>query len=101
MTRRQTPPQEIILVYRPVGKSHVFTSASPDMSGFHMSHPSLQCAFELASFGLGKHVSEMYGCEAAYKVEGNFEDFEAHLKGHSPRSNLIKATLNTKALEAA
>jgi hypothetical protein len=101
MARLSNPPAEITLVYRPVGKSHVFTSASPEMSGFHMSHPSLKCAFELASFGLGKHVSELYNCNAAYKVDGNFEDFEAHLKGDSLRANLIRATLNTRELEPA
>lgn len=66
-----------------------------------MSHPSLKCAFDLAVFGLGKHVSELYGCEAVYRVEGNFEDFEAHLNGRSLQSNLITASLRTKELEAA
>ena len=96
MGRRAAPPQEITLVYRPVGKSHVFTSPSSEMAGFHISHPSLKFAFNLAGYALGKHISELYQCSAVYEIEGSFEEFQGHLKGESLRTNLITAHLSTR-----
>jgi|ERR1700682_1140903 len=81
MPSRATPPEEITLVYRPVGPSHVFTANGPGMSGFHISHPYRKVAFDLAVDALGKHVALLYGVDAPqYEFDRSYEDFEAHLK---------------------
>ena len=64
MGRPAAPPDEITLVYRPVGPSHVFTATGPSMSGFHISSPDLKVAFDLAGVALGKHVALIYGVHA-------------------------------------
>jgi len=87
-----TPPEEITLVYRLVGPSHVFTANGPEMSGFHISHPNLKVAFDLAGKALGKHVSLIYRVDAQYEFERSFADFESHLKcGIS--ANQVKARI--------
>jgi hypothetical protein len=92
MTRRETPPEEITLVYRPVGPSHVFTANGPEMSGFHISHPQRKTAFELAVKALGKHVHLIYAVDAHYQFERTYEDFEAHLKD-AIEGNEVKARI--------
>ncbi|MBI2713644.1 MAG: hypothetical protein HYX37_04220 [Rhizobiales bacterium] len=93
MGRLATPPDEITLVYRPVGQSHVFTAAEPEMSGFHISSPYLEVAFGLASIGLGGYVSKLYGIEAEYEIQCSFKEFEDHLKGKSTLANFVIAKM--------
>ena len=90
MGRCASPPDEIILVYRPVGRSHVFTAKGPELSGFHISHPDLKTAFHLAGAALGKHVALIYDTEPRYEFERSFKDFETHLKGEI-LGNQVKA----------
>jgi hypothetical protein len=89
---RSTPPQEVTLVYRPVGPTHVFTANGPEMSGFHISHPDRKVAFELAGDALGKHVKLIYGVDAEYEFDRSFADFESHLKGEIS-ANQVKARI--------
>ena len=84
-----SPPSEITLVYRVVGKTHVFTAL--DMTGFHIGSSSLRCAFEQASVALGEHVTAVSGMQAQYSFEPSFEAFEAHLKGKGLIGNFVKA----------
>jgi Na+-transporting NADH:ubiquinone oxidoreductase subunit NqrB len=77
MTSCTSPPDEIILVYRQVGRLHVFTAVGSEMSGFHISHPDLKTAFYLAGAALGRHVVLIYGVEPQYEFERLFDDFEA------------------------
>lgn len=85
-------PAEIILVYRPVGNSHVFTANGPKMSGFHISSPTLEVAFDLAGLALGKHVKLIYGIDAEYRIENSFDEFRNHLKG-SIQGNQVRARI--------
>lgn len=86
------PPSEVTLVYRPVGKSHVFTANGHKMSGFHISSPVLKTAFELAGVALGKHVKTIYGIDAQYEIESSFDNFVKHLK-ESIQANEVKARI--------
>jgi len=95
MGTRTSPPNEITLVYRPVGPAHVFTIKGPDMSGFHVSHPDRKVAFKLAGEALGKHVALIYGVDAHYEIVCSFDDFESHLKGEI-EGNQVKARITHK-----
>lgn len=102
MPRGSSPPEEITLVYRPVGPSCVFTANGPEMSGFHISHPHRKVAFDLAVKALGKHVALIYGVDAHYEFELSYEDFEAQLKSHEITANEFKARItHTPALQPA
>jgi hypothetical protein len=92
VARIANPPREITLVYRPVGKSHVFTATGPNMKGFHISSPHLRVAFDLAPVALGKHVGLIYGVPARYEIEHSFDDFAGHLSASIP-GNRIKAVI--------
>lgn len=92
MGHRQPPPDEITLVYRFVGPSHVFTANGPEMCGFHISHPYRKVAFELAVEALGKHVALIYGVDAKYEVERSYLDFKSHLKSEI-EGNQVKARI--------
>jgi hypothetical protein len=95
MGSHATPPEEITLVYRPVGPSHVFTANGPQMSGFHISHPFRKVAFELAVEAIGKHVALIYGVDAEYVFDRSYDDFESHLKGEI-EGNQVKARITHK-----
>lgn len=100
MTRLATPPpDEITLVYRPVGPSHVFTASGPEMCGFHISSPKLKVAFDLARASLGRHVALIYGGAAEYEFEHSFEAFEADLNGESLCGNIVKARITHREVE--
>jgi hypothetical protein len=75
--RRETPPQEVNLIYREVGKTHVFTAA--ELRGFHIGSESLAFAYENLAQALSEHVSRVFGCEAKYCIEGSFDEFRHHL----------------------
>lgn len=100
MSYGASPPDEITLVYRPVGLSHVFTATGPEMSGFHISHPSLQVAFGLAALGLGRHVTSLYGIEANYEIQCSYDDFLSHLKGEGQQGNFVIARITHEAAGA-
>src|SRR4051812_44705817 len=81
-TNTGTPPREITLVYRPVGKSHVFTATGANMKGFHISSPDRKVAFDLAALALGKHVGLVYGVHPVrYEIENSYDEFESHIGG--------------------
>ena len=97
MARREAPPDEITLVYRPVGPSHVFTALGAHMSGFHISHPDLKVAYGLAEASLGPHVKLIYGVAVEYEIPMGFEAFSRHIKGHqSLDSNRLTARIHDK-----
>jgi hypothetical protein len=98
MGRRTTPPpEEITLVYRPVGPSHVFTANGPEMSGFHISHPHRKVAFELAVEALGKHVALIYGVDTQYELERSYDDFETHLRNEIEGNQVTARIAHTQA----
>lgn len=72
------PPAEVTLVYREVGKTHVFTA--PDFRGFHIGSSVLKTAYEQAVIALGEHISRVYNCPASYRIERSFKEFETLLK---------------------
>jgi hypothetical protein len=73
-----TPPAEVTLVYREVGKTHVFTA--PDLRGFHIGSSVLKNAYEQAVIALGQHVSRVFECSVAYRMARSFKEFENLLK---------------------
>lgn len=73
-----TPPVEVTLVYREVGKTHVFTA--PDLHGFHIGSSVLKNAYEQAVIALGQHVSRVFDCNVAYRMDRSFKEFESLLK---------------------
>jgi hypothetical protein len=75
---RATPPNEIALVYREVGASHVFNA--PEVPGFHIGSSLLKKAFEQALIGLGEHMSRVCGRSVHYGADLTYEQFLAHLK---------------------
>jgi hypothetical protein len=81
--RHEVPPEQVTLVYREVGKTHVFTAR--ELRGFHVGSAERKFAFEHAFTALSEHVSRIYGCHAEYKTDLTYAQFEAHLKG--PTSN--------------
>jgi hypothetical protein len=96
---RHAPPEEITLVYRPVGPSHVFTALGYRMSGFHISHYDLKTAYEWAEASLGPHVKLIYGIEADYEIPMGFETFKRHITGHQKLedANKVTARIHEKA----
>lgn len=78
MTKKHnSPPKEIDLVYREVGKTHVFIA--PKLRGFHIGSSSLEKAFGLAIEALGQHVTRLTKTPAAYQVDCTFSEFRKHL----------------------
>lgn len=94
-----TPPREITLVYRPAGKSHVFTAAGAKMEGFHISSPDRKVAFDLAALALGAHVGMVYGVDPLrYEIETSYDEFEAHvgvINGNRVRAVIAAAQTQT------
>ncbi len=87
-----TPPREITLVYRPVGKSHVFNATGANMKGFHISSPDRKVAFDLAAIALGRHVGLVYGVPTVrYEIQHSYDQFEAHVGGIN--GNRLKAVI--------
>lgn len=87
-----TPPREITLVYKPVGKSHVFTATGSKMKGFHISSPDRKRAFDLAGVALGRHVGLVYGVQTVrYEILNSYDEFEAHVGGIN--GNRLKAVI--------
>src|SRR5262245_15917673 len=70
------PPDEITLVYRNLGMTHVFIAQ--EFRGFHVGGPTLREALDTAIHSLGKHVSLLYGLTTPveYQLQGTLGDFE-------------------------
>ena len=84
MTERNTvPPEQVTLVYREVGKTHVFTAR--ELRGFHIGSADRKFAFEHAFAALSEHVSRLYDCKAQYQSILSYQEFEKHLK--APTNN--------------
>ena len=77
--RGSAPPDHVTLVYREVGKTHVFTAQG--LKGFHVGSCTLDAAFKLALTALGEHVSLLCGREVKYEAATALRDFKQHLKG--------------------
>lgn len=72
-------PQELALVYRQVGNSHVFTSKSAP--GLHIGSSQRSEAFTCALTGLSEHFTRLYGRSVRYESDMDFDEFEARLCG--------------------
>lgn len=73
-----SPPQSVALVYRVVGKTHVF--ASDNLRGLvHVGSHDRETAFNDVISALNDHVTNAYKCEAAYRCETTYEEFCEHL----------------------
>lgn len=80
-TTQQIPPKEVHLLYREVGRTHVFTAE--EFRGFHIGARDLKKAYEQAITALGEHVSLTLNCTSPvkYEAEYSYADFVRHLKG--------------------
>jgi hypothetical protein len=83
MFRNQSPkiPEDVGLLYRPVGRSHVFSA--PDLPGFQIGHPDLQLALEGICPALSSHLSATHGVPLRYELAGDYMLFLARI-GHFP-----------------
>lgn len=78
MNEQITVPNNVELIYRVVGKTHVFSSKG--IRGLvHIGSHDRQEAFTNVIESLGAHVSAAYGCEAAYKCAISYTQFEEHI----------------------
>ena len=77
MTMQVLPPSEVNLIYRNVGRTHVFTAM--ELPGFHIGSSLLEHAFNKAAEALNEHVSKLYRCEATYQLEFKYDAFLAQI----------------------
>jgi hypothetical protein len=84
-----TPPPEVTLIYRELGKTHIFTVA--ELRGFHVGSSSRSFVFNQLAEALSEHVSLVYGCKAQYRLEVAYEEFEARLNGGELRAPFLIA----------
>lgn len=77
MATQLLPPSEVNLIYRNVGKTHVFTAM--ELPGFHIGSSRLEHAFNKATEALNEHVSKLYKCEATYQLEFDYDAFLAQI----------------------
>jgi hypothetical protein len=72
-------PDEVALVYRMVGETHVFTSTGID-GLVHVGSHDKRTAFDCAFKALSLHVSKTSGMAVEYEPEQSFEEFfdDAH-----------------------
>lgn len=54
-------PEEVTLIYRKVGATHVFTAEG--FPGFHIGSSRLATAYKEALGALGEHVALVRGCD--------------------------------------
>lgn len=78
-TVTKTPPTSVTLIYRAIGKTHVFTAQ--EFKGFHIGSSSLRKAYEQAIKALGEHVSLIYGQSVEYETRQTYEAFQRKLSG--------------------
>jgi hypothetical protein len=74
-------PSEVNLIYRDVGKTHVFTAL--ELPGFHIGSSQLEHVFTQATAALNEHVSRLCKCEAKYQLDYTFEEFLAQIQSHT------------------
>lgn len=74
-------PAEVNLIYRNVGKTHVFTAL--ELPGFHIGSSQLAHVFHQATAALNEHVSKLCKCEAKYKLDYSYEGFLAQIQSHT------------------
>ena len=74
-------PAEVNLIYRNVGKTHVFTAL--ELPGFHIGSSMLEHVFQQATDALNEHVSKLCKCEAKYKLDYSYEGFLAQIESHT------------------
>jgi len=74
------PPQEVTLVYRNLGMTHVFFAE--EFHGLHVGGQTLREALDNAIYALGKHITLLYGLStpAQYALQGTADDFESQLR---------------------
>ncbi len=95
------PPPEVTLLYREVGKTHVFTADHDKLRGFHIGSSDLSRAFHQAAIALGEHVSRVFGCSANYTLEISFTEFQERLgKDHDVQHILAGGLLIAKRDES-
>jgi hypothetical protein len=74
-------PAEVNLIYRNVGRTHVFTAL--ELPGFHIGSSMLEHVFQHATAALNEHVSKLCDCEATYKLDYSYEGFLAQIESHT------------------
>ena len=92
-------PEEVGIVYRNVGNTHVFTSKG--IEGLvHCGSSELEDAFNQVIACLNHHVSEVYDCEVEYKSQVPFNEFEQHLASSNDIvGNFLTLTLDSKQVD--
>ena len=90
-------PEEVGIVYRSAGSTHVFTSKG--IKGLvHCGSSDLEDAFNQVIACLNHHVSEVYNCEVEYKSQMSFEEFSQHLASDNDiLANFLTLTLDSKS----
>lgn len=83
-------PNEVTLVYREVGNSHVFTAAGI-VGLVHVGSCDRKKAFDNAFVALSTHVSMLTGKKVSYVPDRTYEDFAEHVGGNDLSSNFITA----------
>jgi hypothetical protein len=86
MSPQALPPTEVNLIYRNVGKTHVFTAL--ELPGFHIGSSKLEHVFKQATDALNEHVSRLYKCDAKYQIEFTYEAFRVQV-GKSTGKNFV------------
>ena len=89
MDRLTEVPNEITLVYREVGGTHVFTA--PNFKGLHIGSSDLKNAYSLVPVALSEHVSSVCSQESEYVLSMPFEQFESHLTSGSIMDSIVIA----------
>lgn len=92
-----SPPQQVTLVYRNLGITHVFIAE--EFRGFHVGGATLRDAMDNAIYALGKHITAVYGLKtpAQYTLRGTFDEFESQLQdADAPLNFSVIAQIATK-----
>jgi hypothetical protein len=76
-TPHGAPPAEIELIYKQIGKSHVFTA--PSVGGFYYGSTSLEKTFNEAAKALSMHISRLYKVHTDYHLDSSLSAFKDHL----------------------
>ena len=74
----QSPPENVNLVYRKVGKTHVFSTEGA-RGLVHVGSVDRENAFNSVIPALSKHITAAYEREASYTCEMSYSDFVQHL----------------------
>jgi hypothetical protein len=74
-------PKEVQVLYRSLGRVHVFTS--PHLPGLHHAHMDLRKAFDTLPDVVAELVELQYNQCHHYSLDRNFEAFEETLRSTS------------------